>query len=210
MNKKKKLEEEFVRTIAHDMKAKLTSMLAYTQLLKRRLPSENADAQRFLTSIESHIKTFTTNTIDITDLVKYNLTDCKLLQERTTVAELMELCLEQFQKAHPDIVIKQNNLLSPITLFIDRARMLKAFDNLFTLSLINLQEIRFSQNNDNNTITIQIEKLYADDLTEEIIALEEIKYLVAELIIEKHLGNLCRKINKKHMFFSITLPTENV
>src|SRR5258708_1714820 len=99
------VDEEFVRTIAHDMKSKLTSMQAYTQLLQRRLSKENKDSTRFLSQIETHIKSFTDNTTDVTDFLKYSAAKCKIFKESFSFYQLLDQINENFKKniTSPDL-----------------------------------------------------------------------------------------------------------
>lgn len=204
------VDEEFVRTIAHDMKSKLTSMQAYTQLLQRRLTKENKDSTRFLSQIETHIKSFTDNTVDVTDFLKYSTAKCKIYKESFSLYQLIDQIYENLKKNInlPEITKKN---ASDITLFADKIRLEKTLINILLHGIDETEKISIQAKTDAKSCILSIEKVLKDSREEKQQSVfDELKLLTAKAIIALHAGNLeIKKENKKKTYF-ITLPLEKL
>lgn len=203
------LTEEFVRTVAHDMKSKLTSMQAYSQLLHRRITPESTDSLRFLNNIEQQIKLFTEFTTDVTDLLKFTATTCQLQMEPILISEFFETTRRKMTAKNEHLTLRVD-IPQGMVMTADKNKIEKALGNISVHKIAETALVHIEAKKTTEHILIAIEKHFISPIAlSEKSALEEAKLMVAQEIILLHQGNVRQTNTNKTIIYSISLPLRN-
>jgi K+-sensing histidine kinase KdpD len=200
------LEGEFLRTVRHDMRSKLTSMLAYTQLLQKRL-KENPDSLRLLNHMEDHIKSFGDITTDMTDALQYTASHNTLATKNTPLEEILDDVVDKVRNKKLRISKKQ---IEDVDIAIDENCFQRMLLNLIQQEEPDVEEIHIQAEKKLGTTIISIEKQYYTSITEkkDTSSLEKLKFLVAESITNLHKGEIQVKNSTKGKKYLLYFPTQ--
>lgn len=127
-----KQKDEFISTVSHELKTPVTSIKAYSQLLKRSLAGTgNPDNISFLERLDTQVlrlETLIRGLLDLSriDTGKFDLKETELDMQQLLVEVVEDLKLIT---ATHKLIITENH---PITIKADKARLIQVITNLVT------------------------------------------------------------------------------
>lgn len=158
ITEEKKAEQQrdlFIGFVSHELKNPLSSIKAYTQLLKRQLTIEkHTKEMTFIAKVEEKIILITRLLNDMLDITKLRAGKLEFIDEEFNLNLLMKNIVDDMQKINPQYQLMMHGAIQT-KMISDRTRISQIFTNLLS------NAIKYSPKEKKVTIHLQEERQIA-------------------------------------------------
>jgi len=148
--KSERLKTELVTNVSHDLRTPLTSIITYTELLKKEEIS-NEDRIAYVEIIDQKSQRLKVLIDDLFEVSKMASGNVELNKEKVDLVQLLQQTLAEYDNAIRDssLQFRLPNMELPVYAFVDGQKLFRVFDNLIG------NVLKYSLENSRVYITIQ-------------------------------------------------------
>ena len=175
--KSERLKTELITNVSHDLRTPLTSIMTYSELLKKEDISEE-ERKKYIDIVEQKSKRLKVLIDDLFEVSKMASGNIELVIERVDIVQLMNQALGEYDEKikESSLAFKVSSSSPHIYAMVDGRKMWRVFDNIISnilkYSLENTRVYISTKETDNNII-ISFKNISKYELEENIVELLE-------------------------------------
>ncbi|GGG67415.1 sensor histidine kinase [Paenibacillus radicis (ex Gao et al. 2016)] len=129
--KSERLKTELITNVSHDLRTPLTSIITYTELLKKEEVS-NEDRAAYIDIIDQKSQRLKVLIDDLFEVSKMASGNVELNKEKVDLIQLLQQTLAEYDDAINDssLQFRLPNMEEPVYAFVDGQKLFRVFDNL--------------------------------------------------------------------------------
>jgi signal transduction histidine kinase len=127
--KSERLKTELITNVSHDLRTPLTSIITYTELLKRQELS-NDDKTAYLEIIDRKSKRLKVLIDDLFEISKMASGSMELNKEKVDINQLLEQALAEYDVNESSLQFRVTKPDDPVYVLVDGQKIWRVFDNL--------------------------------------------------------------------------------